>query len=66
MSSRDKDTFLILDEYLSAEQYGIGFKSGNEELRDQVEATMMEMLEDGTFLEIATKWDLQDSVCLGE
>ena len=66
MSSREEGQFTILDDYLSAEQYGVGFLLGNEELRDQVEATLMEMLEDGKFLEIATKWDLQDSVCLGE
>lgn len=66
MSSRDKDQFGILEEYLSTEQYGVGFLLGNEELRDKVEATLMEMLKDGTFMEIATKWDLQDSVCLGE
>ena len=66
MASRDTDIFVILDDYLSTEQYGVGFLLGNEKLRDQVEATMMEMLEDGTFLKIATKWDLQDSVSLGK
>ena len=66
MSSRDQDQFGILNEYLSTEQYGVGFLLGNEALRDKVEATLMEMLKDGTFMEIATKWDLQDSVCLGE
>ena len=66
MASRDKDMFVILDDYLSAEKYGVGFLLGNVELRDKVEATLMEMLKDGTFLKIATKWDLQDSVCLGE
>ena len=66
MASRNNDQFMILEEELSAEQYGVGFLLGNEELRDKVEATLMEMLEDGTFLEIATDWDLQDSVCLGE
>lgn len=66
MSSRDSDKFTILDEYLSSEQYGVGFLLGNEELRDTVEKTLMDMQEDGTFMEIAKKWDLQDSVCLGE
>lgn len=66
MSSRDNNKFVILDDYLSTEQYGVGFLLGNEELRDKVEATLQEMLKDGTFLEIAKKWDLQDSVCLGE
>lgn len=66
MESRKNKSFEILDDYLSSEKYGVGFLLGNEELRDKVEATLMEMLEDGTFLKIATKWDLQDSVCLGE
>jgi len=57
---------VILDDYLSEEQYGVGFKLGNEALRDQVEETLMEMVEDGKFLEIATAWELQDFVCLGE
>ena len=66
MESRDDKKFVILGDYLSEEQYGVGFLLGNEKLRDKVEATLMEMLEDGTFLKIAKKWDLQDSVCLGE
>ena len=66
MSSRDSNKFTILDEYLSSEQYGVGFLLGNEELRDKVEKTLMDMLKDGTFMEIAKKWDLQDSVCFGK
>lgn len=62
---KDKgDTFVILDEVLSTEQYGIGFKKGNTELRDKVQATLKEMVSDGTFEEIATKWDQQDVICL--
>ncbi len=66
MESRKSKSFEILDDYLSSEKYGVGFLLGNEELRDKVEDTLMEMLDDGTFMEIAKKWDLQDSVCLGE
>ena len=57
--------FVILDEYLATEQYGIGFKLGNEALRDMVQETLMEMVEDGTFMQIATEWGLEGSVCLG-
>lgn len=57
--------YVMLDEYLATEQYGVGFLLGNEELRDTVEATLMEMVEDGTFMEIATEWGLEGSVCLG-
>lgn len=60
------DTFVILEEQLATEQYGIGFKLGNTELRDQVQKTLDEMTKDGTFLKIAKKWKLQDSVIIAE
>lgn len=63
------DTFRKLDEPLSTEQYGIGFKKGNEELRDQVQDTLFEMYRDGTFDEIAAKYtdyNLPDMICLGD
>jgi polar amino acid transport system substrate-binding protein len=60
------DTIKMLDETLSTEQYAIGFKKGNTELRDEVQNTLYEMLDDGTVAEIAEKWDLSDSICLSE
>lgn len=58
------DKFVMLDERLATEKYGIGFKSGNTGLRDEVQLTLFEMLKDGTFGNIAEKWGLEDSVCL--
>jgi polar amino acid transport system substrate-binding protein len=58
--------FVILDEVVSEELYGIGFKLGNTELRDKIQTTLDEMLEDGTFYEIAENWELSDNVCLGD
>lgn len=58
--------FVMLDQHVSSEQYGIGFKLGNTELRDKVEVTLQEMLEDGTFDIIARDWELEESVCLGK
>lgn len=58
--------YIILEQRLAAEQYGVGFLLGNEALRDTVEATLNEMAADGTFAEIAEKWGLSDSVCFGE
>lgn len=60
------DGYIILEEPLSTEQYGIGFKLGNTELRDKVQATLDEMVADGKFQEIAEKWELTDSICLGK
>ncbi|MBR6716972.1 MAG: ABC transporter permease subunit [Oscillospiraceae bacterium] len=56
--------FRMLDEHISSEQYGVGFLKGNTELRDQVQETLFEMLDDGTFAKIAADWDLSDCICL--
>lgn len=59
-----EDVLMILDEHISSEEYGIGFKLGNTTLRDQVQKTMLEMLYDGTFDTIVKKWGLEDSASL--
>ena len=58
--------FAMLDDKIRTEQYAVGFKLGNEELRDQVHSTLDEMVKDGTFDDVAKKWDLSDMVCLGK
>ena len=58
--------FVMLDDKIRTEQYAVGFKLGNEELRDQVQSTLDEMVKDGTFDDIAKKWDLSDMICLGK
>lgn len=63
------DAFKMLDDKVSTEKYAIGFKLGNTELRDQVQATLNEMLEDGTFEKIANNYsdfNLPEMICLGE
>ena len=60
------DNFRMLDERLSSEEYGIGFKKGNTKLRDEVQKTLLTMLADGTFEQIVNKWELKDSACLSE
>ncbi|MBU5487726.1 ABC transporter permease subunit [Clostridium sp. MSJ-8] len=58
------DTFRILDEQVSTEQYAIGFKLGNTKLRNKVQDTLLDMLDDGTFEKIANKWNLEDCISL--
>lgn len=68
MAQRDGG-FVMLEEQLASEQYAIGFLLGNTELKDQVETTLLEMAEDGTFAQIAEKYadfGLMDSICLGK
>ena len=50
------DNIVILDDVISQEQYGIAFKKGNDELRDQVWSTLLEMEKDGTVDTIAAKY----------
>lgn len=58
--------FVILDEILYPEKYGVGFKLGNTELRDKVQETLLEMVKDGTFAEISNKWFGYDVGILGK
>lgn len=60
------NAFRMLEDRVSAEQYGIGFKLGNTGLRDEVQEALNEMLADGTFYEIAEKWELTECICLGK
>lgn len=61
-----EDKFVILDEAVSSEQYAIGFLKGNEELRDQVQATLKEMVADGTFAKISESYFGYNVSILGE
>lgn len=56
--------YLVLEETLNSEQYGIGFKLGNEELRDIVNADVKKLAEDGTVAELAEKYGISDQICL--
>ena len=58
--------FTILDDSLSAEEYGVGFKTGNTELRDKVQATLEDMAKDGTMKEISEKWFGEDVTTIGK
>ena len=55
-SKGNPSDYYIIPEEISSEQYGVGFKKGNEELRDQVQDTLDEMFEDGTVLKIAQNY----------
>ncbi len=57
VSSKDNSAdFKILNDTISSEQYGIGFKQGKDALKDQVQKTLDEMFEDGTVAKIAQNY----------
>lgn len=61
-----KADFVILDEALAAEEYGVGFKKGNEALRDQVQEQLEAMAADGTLTKISEKWFGKDVTTIGK
>ena len=56
--------FQMLDETLNTEQYAIGFKLGNQELCDIVNADLKKLAEDGTVNTLAEKYEIADMVSL--
>ena len=57
--------FVILEETLGSEQYGICFRKGEEELCKKIEDAIMQLVEDGTYLKLAQKYGLDENVlCL--
>ena len=59
------NNYVILDENLNSEQYGIGFKKGNTELRDKVNADLKKLYDEGKVDELAKKYGIEDMICLG-
>lgn len=56
--------FAVLDEIIMTETYGIGFKKGNEALRDEVEAVLRELAADGTMAALAVKYGIEPASLL--
>ena len=65
--SKKEASYKMLDEKVSTEQYAIGFKKGNTELRDAVQAALFQLYKDGKVEEIAKKYsdyNLDAMLCL--
>ena len=65
IQERNSD-FVILEESISSEVYGIGFQVGNTELRDKVQGALEEMAADGTLKTISEKWFGTDVTTVGK
>ena len=67
LSQRGKDKYVILDEPIQNEQYGIGFKKGNDELKDLVWDEVKKLDESGEVDKLADKYELDKSMlCISE
>lgn len=60
--AQEEGTFVILDEHLAPEQYGIGVKKGNEALLEELQAALDELNEDGTAAKISEEWFGEDKI----
>jgi polar amino acid transport system substrate-binding protein len=59
---RSGKPFIILAEELAPEDYGIGFRKGDQKLADAVWEQLVAMAGDGTLDRIAAEWGMEDSV----
>jgi polar amino acid transport system substrate-binding protein len=58
--------YVMLDETLAGEEYGIGFRKGDIALTEAVNNALLELAQDGTLAEIAAKWFSQDMTIVGK
>jgi polar amino acid transport system substrate-binding protein len=64
--NRSGKDFRILEETLAAEQFGIGFRKGEEALMNKVWETLLAMAKDGTVARISTQWLGADISLIGK
>lgn len=62
LANRPNSNLVIMKTPLYVEKYAVGFKKGNQKLRDKVQASLNEMKTDGTFMKLAKKYQIQDTV----
>ena len=59
--------YKFLDEALGSEQYGIGFRKGDTELRDKVNEALDALVKNGTYDKIGQKYpEIYNFLCLGK
>lgn len=66
LAQREEGKYIIIEEPIQSEQYGIGFKLGNESLRDTVWAEVMKLYEAGEIDKLAEQYEVGNMLCLGE
>lgn len=64
--SKTGKPFIVVEEGLAKEGYGIGFRKSEPQLRDEVVKILNEMAKDGTITAISTKWFGKDISVIGK
>ena len=60
------DSDVTVDETLAAENYAVGFKKGDDTLKDQVQEQLEALAADGTLAKISEKWFDKDITTIGK
>ena len=63
---RSGKAFRIIEEPLSSEKYGVGFRKNDSALRNEVQKTLEAMASDGTMAQISTDWFGADITIIGK
>ena len=66
LSQREEGKYVILDEPIQSEEYGIGFKKGNDELKDTVWEEVLKLYDAGEVDKLAEKYEVADMLCIGD
>ena len=66
LAQREEGKYVILDEPIQSEQYGIGFAKGNDELKDTVWAEVLKLYDAGEVDKLAEKYEVADMLCIGD
>lgn len=67
LSQREEGKYVILDEPIQSEKYGIGFKKGNDELKDTVWEEVLKLYDAGEVDKLAEKYEVADDMlCIGD
>ena len=66
LPQREEGKYVILDEPIQSEEYGIGFKKGNDELKDTVWEEVLKLYDAGEVDKLAEKYEVADMLCIGD
>ncbi len=64
--AKDKYSFVLMDEKLAPEEYGIGFRKEDTYLAEAFNNALLEMHKDGSLAKVAEKWFGKDITIIGK
>ena len=64
--AQSKKAFKVISDPLAQEAYGVAFRKGDVQLRDEVQKILIDMQNDGTITAISEKWFGRDISVIGK